>query len=89
MKTCIRKLFYNFEGDTTVGSKVRALSNRYSGLERRDLPLTKYRFHIYSKENSVRKLFNNFEVDPTVGSKVRALPNRYSGLERQDLRLTE
>jgi len=89
MKTCVRKLFYNFEGDTTVGSKVRALSNRYSGLERRDLPLTEYRFHIYSKENSVRKLFNNFEVDPTVGSKVRALPNRYSSLERQDLRLTE
>jgi len=89
MKTCFRKLFYNFEGDTTVGSKVRALSNRYSGLERRDLPLTEYRFHIYSKENSVRKLFNNFDVDPTVGSKVRALPNRYSSLERQDLRLTE
>jgi len=89
MKTCVRKLFYNFEDDTTVGSKVRALSNRYSGLERRDLPLTEYRFHFYSKENSVRKLFNNFEVDPTVGSKVRALPNRYSSLERQDLRLTE
>ena len=89
MKTFVRKLFYNFEGDTTVGSKVRALSNRYSVLERRDLPLTEYRFHIYSKENSVRKLFNNFEVDPTVGSKVRALPNRYPSLERQDLRLTE
>jgi len=89
MKTSVRKLFYNFEGDTTVGSKVRALSNRYSGLERRDLPLTEYRFHIYSKENNVRKLFNNFVVDPTVGSKVRALPNRYSSLERQDLQLTE
>jgi hypothetical protein len=89
MKTCVRKLFYNFEGDTTVVSKVRALSNRYSVLERRDLPLTEYRFHIYSKENSVRKLFNNFEVDPTVGSKVRDLPNRYSSLERQDLRHTE
>jgi len=89
MKTCVRKLFYNFEGDTTVESKVRALSNRYSGLERRDLPLTEYRFHIYSKENTVLKLFNNFEVDPTVVSKVRALPNRYSSLERQDLRLTE
>jgi len=88
MKTSVRKLFYNFEVDPTVGSKVRALSNRYSCLERRDLRLTEYRFHIYSKENSVRKLFNNFEVDPTVGSKVRALPNRYSSLERQDLRLT-
>jgi hypothetical protein len=83
------KLFYNFEGDPTVGSKVRALSNRYSGLERRDLRLTKWRFHIYSKENSVMKLFYNFEGDPTVGSKVRALSNRYSGLERRDLRLTK
>jgi hypothetical protein len=89
MKTCVRKLFYNFEGDPTVGSKVRALSNRYSSLERRDLRLNKYRFHIYSKENSVRKLFYNFEVDPTVGSKFSALQNRYSSLERQDLRLTE
>jgi len=89
MKTCVRKLFYNFEGDITIGSKVRALSNRYSRLERRDLRLTEYRFHIYSKENSVRKLFYNFEVDPTVGSKVRALSNRYTGLERRDLRLTE
>jgi hypothetical protein len=34
-----------------------ALSNRYSGLERRDLRLTEKRFHIYSKENSVQKLF--------------------------------
>jgi hypothetical protein len=89
MKTCIRKLFYNFEGDPTNGSKVRALLNRYFGLERRDLRLTEYQFQIYSKENSVRKLFYNFEVDPTVGSKVRALSMRYSGLERRDLRLTE
>jgi hypothetical protein len=34
-----------------------ALSNRYSGLERRGLLLTEQRFHIYSKENSVQKLF--------------------------------
>jgi hypothetical protein len=33
-----------------------ALSNGYSGLERRDLLLTEWRFNIYSKENSVRKL---------------------------------
>jgi hypothetical protein len=33
-----------------------ALSNRYYGLERRDLLLTQWRFNIYSKENSVRKL---------------------------------
>ena len=89
MKTCVQKLFHNFDGDPTVGSKVRALSNRYSSLERRDLRLTKYRFHIYFKENSVRKLFYNLEVDPTVGSKVMALSNLYSGLDRQDLRVTE
>jgi hypothetical protein len=89
MKTCVRKLFHNFDVYPTVGSKVRALSNRYSGLERRDLRLTEYRFHIYSKENNVRKLFYNLEVDPTVGSKVRALSNRYSCLERRDLRLTK
>jgi len=66
-----------------------ALSNLYSGLERRDLRLTEYRFHIYSKENSVRKVFYTLEVDPTVGSKVRDLSNRYSGLARRDIRLTE
>jgi hypothetical protein len=54
MKTCILKLFYNFEGDPTVGSKVKALTNRYSRLERQDLRLTRWCFHIYSKENSVR-----------------------------------
>jgi hypothetical protein len=66
-----------------------ALSSLYSGLERQDHRLTEYRFHIYSKENSVRKLFYNFEVDRTIGSKVRALSNRYSCLERRDLRLTK
>jgi len=33
-----------------------ALSNRYSGLERRDRRLTESRFHIYCKENGFRKL---------------------------------
>jgi hypothetical protein len=33
-----------------------ALSNRYAGLERRDLRLTEQGFHIYSKENILRKL---------------------------------
>jgi hypothetical protein len=33
-----------------------ALSNRYSGLERRDLHLTELRFHIYSKKNGFWKL---------------------------------
>jgi hypothetical protein len=45
-----------FEGDPTVGSKVMAFSNRYNGLERRDLLLTELQFNINSKENSVRKL---------------------------------
>jgi len=89
MTTCVRKLFHNFDGYPTVGSKVRALSNRYSSLERRDLRLTEYQFHIYSKENSVRKVLYNLEVDPTVGSKVRDLSNRYSGLARRDIYLTE
>jgi len=63
MKTCVRKLFYNFESDPMVGSKFRVLSNRYSGLYRQDLRLTEYRFHVYSKENGVRKRFYNFEGD--------------------------
>jgi hypothetical protein len=33
-----------------------AMSNRYNGLERRELLLTEWRFNIYSNENSVRKL---------------------------------
>jgi len=33
-----------------------ALSNPFADLERRDLHLTEWRFHIYSKENSVQKL---------------------------------
>jgi hypothetical protein len=33
-----------------------ALSNPYNDLERRDLLLIEWRFHIYSKENGVRKL---------------------------------
>jgi hypothetical protein len=32
------------------------LSNLYPDLERRDLHLTEWRFHINSKENSIRKL---------------------------------
>jgi len=38
-KNGFRKLQSKFEGDITVGSKVMALSNRYSALERRDLLL--------------------------------------------------
>jgi hypothetical protein len=55
-----------------VGSKVRALSNRYSRLERRDLRLIEYRFHVCSKENGVRKLFYNFEGDPWSDQKLES-----------------
>jgi hypothetical protein len=33
-----------------------AFSNPYTDLERRDLHLTEWGFHIYSKKNDVRKL---------------------------------
>jgi hypothetical protein len=33
-----------------------ALSNRFTGLERRDFRFTDKRFHIYSTETGVRKL---------------------------------
>jgi hypothetical protein len=65
------------------------LSNRYSGMERRDLLLTELQFHISSKENSFRKLLRKVEGDPTVRSKVITLWNRYSGLERGALHLTD
>jgi hypothetical protein len=52
-----------------------ALSNPYADLERRDLHLTEWRFHICSKENGIRKLPSRFERDSTVGSKVMALTN--------------
>jgi hypothetical protein len=32
------------------------VSNPYADLERRDLHLNEWRFHIYAKENGVRKL---------------------------------
>jgi hypothetical protein len=65
------------------------LSNLYPDLEGRDLHLTEWRFHIYSKENGIRKLLQRFEDDPTVGSKVMALSNPYADLERRDLHLSE
>jgi hypothetical protein len=33
-----------------------ALSNLYPDLERRDLHLSEWRFHAYSKENDIRNL---------------------------------
>jgi hypothetical protein len=56
MENSVRKLFYNFEGDAMVTSKVRALSNRYSGLERRELRFTELRLQIDSTETCVWKL---------------------------------
>jgi hypothetical protein len=43
-----------------------ALSILYHDLERRDLHLTEWRFHIYCNENSIRNLLYRFEGDPTV-----------------------
>jgi hypothetical protein len=62
---------------------------RYADLERRDLHLTEWRCHIYSKEKGVPKLLYRFEGNPTVGFKVMALSNPYTDLERRDLHLTE
>jgi hypothetical protein len=62
-----------------------ALSNPYADLERRDLHLSEWRFHIYSKENGIRNLLKRFEGDPTVGFKVMSLSNPYADLERRDL----
>jgi len=66
-----------------------ALSNTYADLERRDLHLSEWRFHIYSNENSIRNLLKRFEGDPTVRSKVMALSNPYADLERRDLHLSK
>jgi len=66
-----------------------ALSNRFSGLERRDFRFTDKRFQIYSPETCVRKLLLKSDGDQTVGSKVMALSNGFSGLERRDFRFTE
>jgi len=52
----IRKLQLQFDRDPTVGSKVMAISNRYSSLARRDIIITEYPFLILSVENGIRKL---------------------------------
>jgi len=51
----IRKLQYEFDHDPTVGSKVMAISNRYSSLARPDLIITEYRFLIHSMQKGIRK----------------------------------
>jgi hypothetical protein len=69
MPKAIRKLQLKFDRDTTVGSKVMAISNLYSSLARSDLIITEYRFVIHSMQKGMRKLQLQFDRDPTVGSK--------------------
>jgi hypothetical protein len=52
----IRKLKLKFDRDPTVGSKVMAISNRYSSVARPDLIITEYRFLIHSMEMGIQKL---------------------------------
>jgi len=72
-----------------VGSKVMAISNRYSSLARPDLIITECRFLIHSMPKDIRKLQLKFDRDPTVVSKVMAISNRYSSPARPDLIITE
>jgi hypothetical protein len=72
-----------------VGSKVMAISNRYSSVARPDLIITECRFSVHSMPKDIRKLQLQFDRDPTVGSKVMAISNRYSSLARPDLIITE
>ena len=72
-----------------VGSKVMAISNRYSSLARPDLIITEYPFLILSVEKGIRKLQEEFDRDPMVGSKVMAISNSYSRVARPDLIITE
>ena len=73
----------------TFGSKVMAISNRYSSLARPDLIITECRFLIHSMAKDIRKLQLQFDRDPMVGSKVMAISNRYSSAARPDLIITE
>jgi len=52
----LKKLQLQFDRDPTVGSKVMAISNRYSILERPDLIITEYPFLILFVEKGIRKL---------------------------------
>jgi hypothetical protein len=56
MEKGIRKHQYEFDYDPTVGSKVMAISNRYSSLARPDLIITEYRFLINSMQKGIPKL---------------------------------
>jgi len=52
----IQKLQLKFDRDPTIGSKVMAISNRYSSLARSDLIITDYRFLIHSMQKGMRKV---------------------------------
>jgi len=52
----IRKLKLKFDRDPTVGSKVMAISNRYSSVARPDLIIIEYPFLIHSVEMGIQKL---------------------------------
>jgi len=56
MQKSIPKLQLEFDRDPTVGSKVMAVSKRYSSLARPDLITTEYRFVIHSMEKGIQKL---------------------------------
>jgi hypothetical protein len=56
MKQDIRKLQLEFDRDPTVGSKVMAISNRYSSAARPDLIITDSRFLIHSMQKGIRKV---------------------------------
>jgi hypothetical protein len=56
MQKGIRKFQKELDRDPTVGSKVMAISNRYSSLARPDLFITEYRFLIHSMQKGIRKL---------------------------------
>jgi hypothetical protein len=55
MEKGIRKHQNEFDRDPTVGSKVVAISNRYSSLARPDLIITEYRFLINSMQKVILK----------------------------------
>jgi hypothetical protein len=56
MEKGIRKLQSEFDRDPTVGSKVMAISNRYSNLGRPDLIITEYRFLIHYMQKGIWKI---------------------------------
>jgi len=56
MEKGIRKLQQAFDRDPMVGSKVMAISNRYSSMARPGLIITEYRFVIHLMEKGIRKL---------------------------------